>query len=37
MMDGMMGLGWLWMGLGTVLLIALVVLVLRALGGGRSR
>jgi uncharacterized membrane protein len=28
MMDGVMGLGWLWMVLGTVLLVALIVLVL---------
>lgn len=41
MMDGMMGFGWLWMLLGTVLLIALIVLVVvlivRASRGPRSR
>ena len=41
MMDGMMGFAWLWMLLGTVLLIALIVLVVvlivRASRGPRSR
>lgn len=36
-MDGMMGLGWLWMVLGSLLLIVLIVLVVRALGGPRAR
>lgn len=31
-----MGLGWLWMVLGTLLLIALIVLIVRVLGGPRA-
>lgn len=37
MMDHMMGLGWLWMVLGSLLLIALIVLLVRVLGGPRAR